>query len=343
MKILIIRFSSIGDIVLTTPIIRCIRTKYPMAEIHFFSKEKMKDITINNPYINKHYYYNSDIQPAVLELIKEKYDFVIDLQNNIKSLYVKSILKQVFNSKTKCYTVRKLNIRKFLCTKFNMNTLPDKSIVERYFETVKKLHVINDGQGLDYFISEKEETTKDDIPLSHIHGYVACNIGGAHQTKKMPAHKWKEFCSQLVFPIILLGGEEDRKNGEEIKKVDDVKIYNACGKFSINESAHLIKRARFVITHDTGLMHIAAAFQKPIISIWGNTIPEFGMYPYYGFNNLKSNISPLLSIHEVKLSCRPCSKIGYKECPKQHFHCMEKQDIYSIVQQAQKVINSLLG
>jgi heptosyltransferase-2 len=341
MKILILRFSSIGDIVLTSPIIRCIKIKYPNTEIHFLSKEKFKDVTINNPYINKHFYFKSDVQPIVLELIKEKYDVIIDLQNNLKSLYIKRILKQVFNSRIQSFTVNKINVRKFLLTKFKFNTLPDKSIVERYFDTVKNLHVINDGQGLDYFINENEETTKDDIPMGHLHGFVACNIGGAHFTKKMPVEKWKELCAKIEFPIILLGGEEDRENGDMIKEIDDIKIYNACGKFSLNESAHLIKRSRFVISHDTGLMHIAAAFKKSIISIWGNTVPEFGMYPYYGFNNLKTTISPLLFINEVKLSCRPCSKIGYKQCPKKHFNCMQKQNIDNILLQTKKVIASL--
>ena len=109
------------------------------------------------------------------------------------------------------------------------------------------------------------------------------------------------------------------------KLVDEVKIYNACGKFTLNESADIVRHAKFIITHDTGLMHIAAALKKPIISIWGNTIPEFGMTPYYG------NKAVQQKVFEVPhLSCRPCSKIGYNKCPKRHFKCMEQQDMVEV-------------
>lgn len=342
MKILIIRFSSIGDIVLTTPLIRCIKKQIPNVEIHFLTKEKFKTVLKANPYIDKIHTIVDDIQPIMTQLIKENYLYLIDLHNNLRSYYVKRILRQVFNSQVTCFTFHKLNFRKWLLTTFKINTLPDKSIVERIFEAVKDLKIKNDGQGLDYFITENDEVTKDDLPFSHIHGFVACAIGGQHETKKMPIHKWKELCTQLDFPIILLGGKEDTENAEQICKTDPVKIYNACGKFSLNESAHIVKKSKFIITHDTGLMHIAAAFKKPILSIWGNTVPEFGMFPYWGYNNLLTNIAPQSFIFETKkLSCRPCSKIGYSQCPKKHFKCMEQIPIIQIIQQATQIINKL--
>src|SRR5690606_22819957 len=133
-----------------------------------------------------------------------------------------------------------------------------------------------------------------------------------------PVEKWKAFCEQCPYPIILLGGEEDRAAGEQIREADkDGKIYNSCGKFKLNESADLVKKAKVVISNDTGLMHIAAAFNKPVISLWGNTTPEMGMFPYYGNNDLKKTISTRFVIVENKnISCRPCSKIGYPQCPK---------------------------
>src|SRR5205085_10458261 len=129
----------------------------------------------------------------------------------------------------------------------------------------------NNEKGLDYFMSKNEEITKEDIPAYHSVGYIACVIGAAHGTKRWPVHKWKEFCSELNHPLILLGDETDKQRGEEIASIDPVKVYNACGKFSLNESAGLIKKSKAVITNDTGLMHIAAAYRKPIISLWGNT------------------------------------------------------------------------
>ncbi|HRB40127.1 MAG TPA: glycosyltransferase family 9 protein, partial [Bacteroidia bacterium] len=103
-----------------------------------------------------------------------------------------------------------------------------------------------------------------------------------------------------------------------------------CGITSIGQSASLIKQSKAVITHDTGLMHIAAALRKKIVSVWGNTVPEFGMYPYLPVNSVPFSIS------EVKnLNCRPCSKIGYNTCPKKHFRCMNDMDIQEIIKNTQ--------
>ncbi len=342
MKILVIRFSSIGDIVLTTPIVRCLKKQLPHAEIHFLTKQRFADIVNGNPYISKVYTIADDVQPIMTALIKEQYTYVIDLHRNLRTWYVKSILRQVFNSQVKAFTFSKLNIRKWLLTTFKLNVLPDKSIVDRYFEAIRKTGVKNDGQGLDYFIPEEAELHKDDLPFSHVLGFVACVIGGQHATKKMPVEKWIAFAKALQFPIILLGGKEDAPEGERISQTDPVKIYNACGKFSLNESAAIVRKSRFVIAHDTGLMHVAAAFQKPVISIWGNTVPAFGMFPYYGFNNLNTTLSPKLHIVEnKKVSCRPCSKLGFQKCPKGHFNCMQKIDVDIILQKTGQLIEEL--
>ncbi len=150
-------------------------------------------------------------------------------------------------------------------------------------------------------------------------------IGGNHNTKIYPVEKIIEACREIKSPVILLGGKEDLEKGEEIKKAIGDRIFNACGKFNINQSASLVQQADKIVTNDTGLMHIASAFKKEIISLWGNTIPEFGMYPYMPGNENKSTIL------EVKnLKCRPCSKLGYKKCPKKHFDCMNKIDTSSI-------------
>jgi heptosyltransferase-2 len=127
-------------------------------------------------------------------------------------------------------------------------------------------------------------------------------------------------------PIMLLGDNNDAAIGNEIAAIDPVKIYNACGKFRINESADLVRKAKIVITNDTGLMHIAAAFKRPIISLWGNTVPSFGMTPYYG----DAPVSDVI-MQTHKLWCRPCSKIGFKKCPLGHFKCMEKIEADEVI------------
>lgn len=313
MKFLIIRFSSIGDIVLTTPVIRCLKKQVPDAEVHFLTKNSFRSVVEHNPYIDKLHVLAHSWELMIEELKTEDYDYIIDLHHNTKTLLVKRALKK------KSFSFYKLNIQKYFLTAFKINMLPKVHIVDRYMKTVESFGVKNDGAGLDYFIAQHEETQKKDIPASHSAGYIACVIGAAHGTKRWPVHKWKEFCGKMQHPIILLGGPEDTPMGNEIASDDPVKLYNACGKFKLNESADLVRKAKLVITNDTGLMHIAAAFRKPIISLWGNTVPAFGMYPYYG----DAPVSDVI-LQTNKLWCRPCSKIGYKKCPLGHFKCMER-------------------
>ena len=320
MKFLIIRFSSIGDIVLTSPVIRCLKQQVEGSQVHYLTKYSFKEIIENNPYVDKLHLLKQDWDDLIKELQQERFDYIIDLHHNLRTLKIKQAL-----AKVPSFSFNKLNIRKWLLTAFKINVMPAVHIVDRYLDTVRGFQVKNDGKGIDYFIHSKDVVPNGDIPAAQSLGFVAIVIGAAHQTKKLPLHKLKELCRQINHPIILLGGPEDRDIGDEIASVDTIKIYNSCGKFSLNESADLIRRAKVVVTHDTGLMHIAAAFKKPIISIWGNTVPSFGMTPYFG------NVSLSGDLFEVKkLWCRPCSKIGYQKCPLGHFKCMEKHDIKAI-------------
>ncbi|HRP90255.1 MAG TPA: glycosyltransferase family 9 protein [Edaphocola sp.] len=326
-KILILRFSSIGDIVLTTPIVRCIKRSFPNAEIHYFTKKPFAKILEANPNIDVVHQLNDNIGENIKELKALNFDAVVDLHHNLRTLRVKKAL-----GVKKTYSFPKLNIKKWLYVRFEWNLMPSTSIVERYFQAATPLGVVDDGLGLDFFIPEEQEIDKDDIPMGHWMGYVACVIGGSFATKQFPENKWKEFVNLCPYPIILLGGPEDRNLGELITKADPVKVYNACGKFNLMESADLVRKARVVISNDTGLMHITAAFQKPLISLWGNTTPWFGMFPYYGGNDLEKRINPKFSIIEKNgLSCRPCSKIGFDKCPKGHFDCMQKIEVLKII------------
>ena len=330
MKFLIIRFSSIGDIVLTTPVIRCLKQQVADAEVHYLTKFSFHKVIASNTYVDKFYYLNNDWDLLMHELNEENYDYIIDLHHNLRTLKIKRELK------VKTFSFNKLNIQKWLLTNFKINRMPSVHIVDRYLETVKSFGVKNDFTGLDYFIPQEEEVKQSDLPQSHSLGYIGLVIGAAHATKRLPLQKLKDLCVALDHPIVLMGGPEDSAKGEQIASIDNIKIYNACGKFSINESADLVRKSKLIITHDTGLMHIAAAFKKPIISIWGNTVPAFGMTPYYGNAQVQN------SIYEVhKLGCRPCSKIGYDACPKKHFKCMEMQDINQIAATAQNWAKTL--
>ncbi len=327
MKVLVIRFSSIGDIVLTTPVVRCLKQQKEAVELHYLTKSVFRPILEHNPYIDKVHCMDEGLNAAIEELKTEKFDYIIDLHHNLRTLRVKRALNIM------SYSFPKLNIRKLLLVNFKINLMPDKSVVDRYFEAVRPLGVTNDTKGLDYFIPEDVKVTHHDVPMSHWAGYVGCVIGGSYNTKKLPVEKWKELCELIPYPIILMGGPEDREEGRQIAELDPVRIYNACGKFSLNESAELVRFSRMIVSNDTGLMHIAAAYKKPVISVWGNTVPAFGMFPYYGYNNLKERVaSQSYIIENNELSCRPCSKLGHNKCPKGHFKCMKNLNMLKIAE-----------
>ncbi len=321
MKILVIRFSSIGDIVLASPVFRCIKKQLPDAELHFVTKKSFKIVTENNPYIDRFFYYDDNLNELIKILSDENYDYVIDLHNNIRSNKIKRSLGK------KTYTIDKLNVQKFLLTKLKLNLMPERHITQRSLDTVSALGVKDDGLGLDYFIPDKDVVPQQDIPASHSAGFIAVVIGANYYTKKLPVNKLKELCEKINHPIILLGGPECKEDGDDIASVDSVKIYNSCGKFNLNESADLIRKSKLVVSHDTGLQYIACAFQKPVIAIWGGTSPKLDVEPYYGSaqkRQLHENFS-------LNLWCQPCSKFGTKTCPLGHFKCMKKQDIDLIV------------
>jgi ADP-heptose:LPS heptosyltransferase len=313
-KFLFIRLSSIGDIVLTTPVIRCLREQMPEVEIHYLCKKQYAPILRSNPCISKIHLFADNFQELIPKLKAEQFDYIIDLHKNFRSHYLRLHLRKPSG------TFSKLNVRKWLITRFGINILPDIHIVDRYFNAVKGLGVRNDGKGLDYFLLPSEEVN---IPerFPEIRGtYLAMAIGGRYNTKVYPPEKAFRVCDLVHLPVILLGGKEDIGRGDLIARNSTNLVVNACGKLTINESASVIRQAERVISNDTGMMHIAAAFKKPLVSIWGNTIPAFGMYPY--FPEEMKDFSAIVEVGGLK--CRPCSKLGYKECPRKHFDCMNK-------------------
>ena len=323
MKILVIRFSSIGDIVLTTPVIRCLKNQIDSVEIHVLTKKKFSSLYKTNPHINKVYEYDDSLKKNIEELRLENYDYIADLQKNKRSLRVTRALHKPHNS------FPKLNFKKFLLTTFKINLMPDIHIVDRYFKAVEKLGVKNDYQGLDFFISEKNDYPLSKLPENFQKGYHAFVIGGTYKTKILPAVKVIEVIKKLNEPVILLGGPDDVERAEEILSAVSCQLsaISLVGKINLEQSASIVKKAKSVLTNDTGLMHIAAAFHKNIVSVWGNTVPELGMYPYLPNEKEKCHI---VECKDVK--CRPCSKLGFKECPKRHFKCMMKIDCDAIVE-----------
>ena len=315
MKILVIRFSSIGDIVLCSPVLRCLRKRFPDAEIHFLTKKKFTGLLEFNPHINKIHGLEGSISPMLRELKSEKFDLLIDLHSSLRSKFLSLMLGKP------ALAYQKENFNKSLLVLFKKNRMSGRHVVDRYFDVVKPLGITNDFLGLEFYPCDCEIPGNDEIPPNIQAGqYAVFSIGGTHSTKRMPAAKWIEIAEKMPVPILIAGGREDISEAEKIEsggKSLGKSVFNACGKFSIGGSAHLVKNASLVISHDTGLMHIASAFKKPVVCIWGNTVPAFGMWPYQTAN---------FNMEVSGLSCRPCSRIGFDQCPKKHFNCMNLQD-----------------
>lgn len=328
-KILVIRFSSIGDIIWTTPVIRCLKNQIPEVELHYCTKIQYRTLVVKNPYIDKLHFLKNDLGSLIQDLKSEKFDFVVDLHKNIRSLFIRLKLG------VKSSSYDKLWIRRFLFTNFQIDLMPNCHVVDRYMDAVKVLRVINDNKGLDYLIPGEEEVSPDSLPEEFRKGYVVYVIGGSGFTKILPYEKMIELCDKINRPVILIGGKEDYENGLKLedfyrrketpveleaglKKLNKRTIVlNTCGKYSIGQSASVVKQAEYVFGHDTGLTHLAAAFGKTVYSIWGGTVP----------NNFYSYGTRFFILENTKLSCRPCSKSGRKKCPKRHFKCMKENPL----------------
>lgn len=326
MKILLVRFSSIGDIVLTSPVVRCLAQQIPDVELHYLTKEKFKSILEGNPHIDKLHTFRKSFSEIKNELKAEKYDLIIDLHHNIRTLRLKLFLG------VKSYSFPKLNIEKWFLVYFKWNKMPKLHVVDRYFMAVKPLGVTNDRLPAEFHLLEK-----DIVNVKEKYGvdaYMAFALGAQYATKRLPFEKMIEILEPINFPVVFLGDQFDAITAEKlIAHFPDKTLIQACGKHSLRESASLVQQARLLLTHDTGLMHIAACFNTPIVSVWGNTVPDLGMYPYLPHQEKR------FSIHEVKdLSCRPCSKIGFKSCPKNHFKCMNLQDSREIAEDVNQLV-----
>jgi len=311
MKILVIRFSSMGDIIYTTPVVRCLKKQLPDAEVHFITKPAFKYIYDNNPYVDKLLLLKPTLNQTIHDIKAEKYDHIVDLHNNLRTAIIK--LRTGISSST----YHKQTIRKWLSLKFNLKLVPPVHLVDRYMKAVRVLGVKNDDQPIDYYIKAEHQLSKL-LPATHQNGFVAFIIGATHFTKRMPNSKIISICQEIALPVVLLGGNDVKANGDEIVAALGEKVYNACGITSLDESVFLVSIASKIIGFDTGLTHIAEAFDRPIVSVWGGTVPELlGVQPY--------KVKEVL-VSGVNIECRPCSKFGLPACPLGHFKCMKDID-----------------
>lgn len=296
-RILIIRFSSIGDIVLTTPVVRRLKKQLEgEVEIHYLTKVGFASLFDENPYVDRLWTLEDSLEKVLKELEKVEFDFVIDLHRNLRTAQVKKRVKGLY------FSFDKLNFKKWLLVNFGIDRMPDVHIVDRYMDAVRAFSLKDDQKGLDYFIPD--DTTMNLKRFSIDEGeYLAWVVGAAHEGKRFSAEKVCSVIDQLDIPVVLLGGKADQELSENIMSSCTGHVTNMVGRTSIHESAWLLDRSKVVVSPDTGMMHIAAALRKKVISLWGCTVPKLGMYPY------RPGESSVI-IEPKNKEKRPCSKLG---------------------------------
>lgn len=324
MKVLIIRLSSIGDIILTSPAVRYAK-QISGAEVHFLTKKSYSELLILNPHIDKLHLFEGDLNETIRELKKENFDYIYDLHNNLRSWIIKWKLK------VPSHSLAKNNFQKWLMVKFKRKTAI-QHIVQRYIQTVANHPILDFDDKMDFYY-------KSDLNLHENYKlperYYCISLGAMHNTKRMPLDLISNVISHVENKVVLIGGKDMIEESTAISEMFPGKVINLCGILTIWQSAQIIDNSVLLLTSDTGMMHLAAALNKDTHVVWGNTVPEFGMFAYYGKNKSKTYN------YEVALTCRPCSRIGFDKCPEKHFNCMILQDQNRIISGIKASFNEL--
>lgn len=322
-KILLIRLSSLGDIILTTPVIRVLKKKYPKVKIDFLMRKSFADVLRHNPKVNKLFFYDDYLNPdKLVNILRERdYDIVIDLQNNFRSRKITAGLN------VHKYVYHKPNIKKFLLVNFKLNLLKDiKSIPIRYAETVPDLHI--DEKPAELFIPDNITSKLNNKTI------IGFCPGSKHYTKMWLEEYFVELGNKLAdegFQIVLFGGKSDI---EICKNISDkiAGAQNLANDNKLLQTAADMKTCRLIVCNDSGMMHTATAVNVPVVTMFGSTVKEFGFAPYQSTNLILENNS---------LSCRPCSHIGREKCPKEHFQCMRSLTPDYVYEQIQNFMRTL--
>jgi len=328
-KILVIRFSSIGDIVLTSPVYRILQEQLPHgAEVHLLTQKRFAFVHEANPFVNKIWAVEKSGMEVVNELKEENFDYIIDLQNSLRSRSIRKKLGAL------AFSVNKQNLRKWIQVNLGIWKGPIKHIVDRYLDTLKIFNVDNDGEGLEYFIPSTTNSIQQILPSEFIQkGYTVIAVGGAHEGKQWSEENWIELSGKFQDErIIWIGGKED-----SIQLNHSLLHLDLIGKCTVHESARIIGHSKAVICGDTGMMHIAAAFKKDIVVLWGCTTPELGM----GVHRPQPNIGE--HMHSVYLQAkrkgRPCSKLGNYCKYGMHNKCIDIIHVNHVVNAFNKLKN----
>jgi lipopolysaccharide heptosyltransferase II len=319
-RILILRLSSIGDIILTSAFLRQVKDRYKDAEIDFVVKEQYLDLVKNNPNLDNIFTLHKTGTVNALNNLrktieKNQYDFIFDLHNNLRT---RGLLKNF--KENKISRIKKNKIKRAILVEFKINLFKQIiSIPQRYLKTGQKFDIKDDNKGLELFFDEKTEQSVEKKVLGKLNNgaFIAVGPGASFFTKQWPTNYFQEwieiFLKERKEKILLLGGQDAE---DKFSKLDiNDRVINLIGKTTLLESAYIIKKAKALLSNDSGLMHMATAVQTPVAAIFGSTVEELGFAPFRSKN---------LIIQNESLWCRPCSHIGKNKCPLAHFKCMKE-------------------
>lgn len=333
-KILIIRFSSLGDILLTTPLVRALKNRLQHCEIEYFTKAEFAPLLEGNPYISKlHILEGKDfaaLSGKVAELKRHPYDLLIDLHRNPRSWYTRN--KLLAEKKVK---MKRDRFRRWLLVHLGVNYYRGFiSVAVRYFSALNGLFdppIMPDEKGLDLFLNDEDRAEARKF-IGNKPGKLIAIAPSAHwNTKRWLPEKFAETADALAkkynAQTVVLGAPEDENLAVEVCSMMRTPALNLAGKLSIRGTSAVMELCFLFIGNDTGLMHIASALKLPGAAIFGPTTRHLGYFPYR---------SRLTVVEKEGLSCRPCTKQGNKKCPKGHFRCMKEISVEEVVNAAAK-------
>ena len=339
-KILIIRFSSLGDVLLATPLIRVLRTAYPHAQIDFLVKSGYADVLRTNPYLSSVIELTTagyaNVRTVKHHIRTSRYDLILDIHNSLRSRYMRS-----FSHAKTIRVVRKRALARFFLVRFKWNFYRDDiSVADRYLETVHSYGLRNDGKGLDVFIPETVVTSStvqnydsDDKEILIV-GIVPT---ARHFTKRWPAERFIDLGMRCATSrktrLLIFGSSEEEEYCKNIAQAinaqsSSVVAENLAGKLTLLETAAIFDRCSAIVTNDTGLMHLAAARKGKVVAIFGSTVRELGFFPYG---------TDAIVVENHGLSCRPCTSNGLPECPRGHFQCMKGIETKEVIAALEKM------
>lgn len=343
-KTLIVRFSSVGDIVLSSLLVRAFRQRFLHAQIDYLVKSEFAELVRYNPHVSHVLEFPqngrfADLADIRRRIVNEKYDLIVDLHDSLRSRFICAGSPRVVR-------VRKRKIARFILvkSKWNMYELfgGAPSVAERYLETVQPLGVANDGKGLEVFVpaetGSRMRDLLDDSGFSEGMHMIGICPSAKHNTKMWLKEGFAETASTLALkynrPIVLFGSLEDQHRCRDIEEMiqqrsANIPVVNLAGKHSLTETAAAMDHCSIVITNDSGLMHIAAARKRKVVAIFGSTVKKFGFSPYGTESIVVENDS---------LWCRPCTHIGRAACPKGHFKCMKDISAQRVIASAQQLL-----